>query len=161
MGGHFDALRLGCLEIDGELKLARLDHRKIGWLFALKYTGRIDACLAIHFFDVCGVAHQTTKIDERSAAFFAKRPAAISTEMPQPGYGKDGKRVLGEKAISPKPEGSSFGIRSLLAQTKLTFGINNIFDTRAPFSADWYQTYDVTEDNAIGRFFWCQIEKKF
>jgi iron complex outermembrane recepter protein len=88
-------------------------------------------------------------------------PAAVSTEMPQPGYDKDGKRVIGEKAISPKPEGSSFGIRNLLAQTRLTFGINNVFDARAPLSADWYQAYDPSETNEIGRFFWVQIEKKF
>ena len=88
-------------------------------------------------------------------------PAAITTETPQPGYGKDGKRVLGEKAISPKPEGSSFGFRSLLAGTKLTFGINNVFDTPAPFASDWYQNYDYGVNNPIGRFFYVQLDKRF
>jgi outer membrane receptor protein involved in Fe transport len=52
-------------------------------------------------------------------------------------------------------------MNSVLAQTKLTFGINNVFDARAPLSADWYQAYDPSETNEIGRFFWVQIEKKF
>ena len=88
-------------------------------------------------------------------------PALITTETPQPGYGKDGKRVLGEKAISPKPEGSSFGFRSLLAGTKLTFGINNVFDTPPPLAIDWYQNYDYGVNNPIGRYFYVQVDKKF
>ena len=88
-------------------------------------------------------------------------PAALTTETPLPGYDKDGKRILGEKAVSPKPEGSSFGIRSLLANAKLTFGINNVFDNRVPLSIDWYQNYDYGVNNPIGRFFYVQIDKKF
>jgi outer membrane receptor protein involved in Fe transport len=88
-------------------------------------------------------------------------PAVITTETPPPGYDKDGKRIVGEKAISPKPEGSSFGFRSLLAGTKLTFGINNIIDTPAPLSVDWYQNYDYGVNNPVGRYFYVQIDKKF
>jgi hypothetical protein len=88
-------------------------------------------------------------------------PAELTTETPPPGYDKDGKRIVGEKAISPKPEGSSFGFRSLLSNTKLTFGINNVFDTRPPLSIDWYQNYDYGVDNPVGRYFYVQIDKKF
>ena len=88
-------------------------------------------------------------------------PAEITAEMPRPGYGKDGKRVIGEKAISPQPEGSNWGWRKLLANTTVTFGINNLADTRPPLSVDWYQTYDYGVDNFVMRFFYFQIEKKF
>ncbi len=88
-------------------------------------------------------------------------PAPLTTETPPPGYDKEGKRIVGEKAIAPKPEGSSFGWRTLLAQTKITFGINNVFDYAAPFAADWYQNYDYGVNNPIGRFFYFQIDKKF
>jgi iron complex outermembrane recepter protein len=88
-------------------------------------------------------------------------PVALSPETPRPGYDKDGKRVVGEKAISAKPEGSSWGLRSLLANTTLTFGINNLFDTNPPFSSDSIQAYDPGSANFIGRFFFVSIEKKF
>ncbi len=87
--------------------------------------------------------------------------ATLTTETPQPGYGKDGKRIIGEKAISPKPEGSSFGFRTLLAGTKVTFGINNVFDYAAPLATDWYQNYDYGVNNPIGRFFYVQVDKRF
>jgi iron complex outermembrane receptor protein len=88
-------------------------------------------------------------------------PAEVTAEMPRPGYAKDGKRIVGEKAIFPKPEGSSWGWRNVLANTTVTFGINNLFDTRPPLSVDWYQTYDYGVDNFVMRFFYFQIEKKF
>ncbi|HKM59204.1 MAG TPA: TonB-dependent receptor [Chthoniobacterales bacterium] len=88
-------------------------------------------------------------------------PAEVSPEMPRPGFSKEGNRIVGEKAISPKPEGSSWGWRSLAANTTITFGINNLADTRPPFSSDWYQTYDYGVDNFVMRFFYFQIEKKF
>jgi hypothetical protein len=53
-------------------------------------------------------------------------------------------------------------IRDLpIERTTLTFGINNIFDTRPPFSSDWYQGYDPQNTNYIQRFFWVCIDKKF
>ncbi|MFZ0505477.1 MAG: TonB-dependent receptor [Chthoniobacterales bacterium] len=89
------------------------------------------------------------------------QPTEITPETPKPGYDKEGKRIVGEKAIAPRPEGSRWGIRNLLANTTLTFGIDNIFDTAPPFSADWYQGYDTSETNYIQRFFYVSVEKKF
>jgi iron complex outermembrane receptor protein len=94
-----------------------------------------------------------------SYAFGAPTPPV--SETPQPGYSKDGKRVLGEKAISPKPEGSGSGIRKWLANTTLTFGINNIGDVKPPYSADWYQGFDTGDTTPFGRVFYVQIDKKF
>src|ERR1700730_1035568 len=88
-------------------------------------------------------------------------PAAVTPETPKPGYDKEGKRIVGEKAIAPKPEGSSFGWRTLLANTTFTFGINNVFDAPPPFAADWYQGYDTSNANPIRRFFYVSVEKKF
>jgi iron complex outermembrane recepter protein len=88
-------------------------------------------------------------------------PAEINPETPKPGYNKEGKRVLGEQAIAPKPEGSTWGWRSLLANTTFTFGINNVFNTRPPFSADWYQGYDTSNATPYGRFYYMEFEKKF
>jgi len=82
-------------------------------------------------------------------------------QTPQPGYAKDGKRILGEKAISPKPEGSNNGIRKWLANTTLTFGINNIGDVKPPFSADYFQGFDTSNTVPYGRVFYVQIDKKF
>jgi hypothetical protein len=82
--------------------------------------------------------------------------------MPRPGYDNAGKNVVGEQATSPKPEGSSFGIRALLANTTLTFGINNIGDVLPSLSVDNVQgSYDNGETNAIQRFFYVAIEKPF
>jgi iron complex outermembrane recepter protein len=89
------------------------------------------------------------------------QPVEVSPETPKAGYDKEGKAIVGEKAIAPKPEGSRWGIRNLLANTTLTFGINNVFDARPPFSADWYQGYDPEETNYIQRFFYVSIDKKF
>ena len=62
------------------------------------------------------------------------KPEIVTPETPKPGYNKEGKKVIGEKAVAPAPEMANGGIRTWLAGTKLTFGINNIFDTRPPFS---------------------------
>jgi iron complex outermembrane recepter protein len=94
-----------------------------------------------------------------SYAFGAPTPPVAET--PQPGYSKDGKRVLGEKAISPKPEGSGSGLRKWLANTTLTFGINNIGDVKPPYSSDWYQGFDTGDTTPYGRVFYVQIDKKF
>ncbi len=88
-------------------------------------------------------------------------PVEVTPETPQPGYDKDGKRALGEKAVAPKVEGPSWGWRTLLANTTFTFGINNVFDAPPPFSADWYQGYDDQNANPIRRFFYISLEKKF
>jgi iron complex outermembrane recepter protein len=87
-------------------------------------------------------------------------PEEINPQTPLPGYGKDGKRVLGEKATSPKPEGPVAGWRRWVANTKLTFGINNLGDVRPPFS-DALAGFDTQTTNPIGRFYYVQLEKKF
>ncbi|MBV8275672.1 MAG: TonB-dependent receptor, partial [Verrucomicrobia bacterium] len=61
------------------------------------------------------------------------KPQPLTPETPKPGYDKEGKKIVGEKAVAPPPEGSSRGIRAWLAGTKLTFGINDIFDTAPPY----------------------------
>ena len=92
-------------------------------------------------------------------------PAEVTPESPLPGYGKDGKRLIGENAISPKAEGSRWNWRTILANTTLTFGINNIADTRPPLSAQGGNVgidgYDTQSATPIQRYFYVQIEKKF
>jgi iron complex outermembrane recepter protein len=88
------------------------------------------------------------------------RPAEVVPETPKPGYDKDGKRIVGEKAIASKPEGPNWGWRRWLAGTKVLFGINNIFDTRPPF-ADLTEGYDTSTSSPIQRFFYVSVEKKF
>jgi iron complex outermembrane recepter protein len=89
------------------------------------------------------------------------QPTEVTPETPKPGYNKEGKKIVGEKAIAPAPEGSHWGVRNLIANTTLTFGIDNIFDARPPFSSDWYQGYDPGETNYIQRFFYVSVDKKF
>ena len=93
--------------------------------------------------------------------------AEFSPESPRPGYDTDGKRLIGETAISPKPEASpGWNWRSLLANTTWTFGINNIWDTRPPLSsvggvANFFEGYDPSVATPIQRYFYFQLEKKF
>jgi hypothetical protein len=89
-------------------------------------------------------------------------PTPPLAAAPLPGYSKDGKQIIGEKAISPKPEGSSSGMRKWLANTTLIFGINNIGDVKPPFSSDTNtQGFDTGNANPFGRQFYVQIDKKF
>jgi outer membrane receptor protein involved in Fe transport len=88
------------------------------------------------------------------------KPEAIEPQTPQPGYDKDGKRIAGERAISPKLEGSSVGWRRWLANTKLTLGINNIGDVIPPF-ADTLEGFDTATTNPFGRYYYIQVEKRF
>ena len=86
----------------------------------------------------------------------------VTPETPKPGYNKEGKRLTGEEAISPKPEGSRWGWRSLLNNTKFIFGINNIFDTHPPLSVDsLYLGRDYFNDNSVQRFFYFEVDKHF
>jgi iron complex outermembrane receptor protein len=89
------------------------------------------------------------------------KPAIVTPETPKPGYDKEGKKVVGEKAIAPVPESRTGGIRTWLAGTKLTFGINNIFDTRPPFSDAFTEGFDTSTTSPIQRYFYFEIEKKF
>jgi hypothetical protein len=59
-------------------------------------------------------------------------------------------------------EGTSSGIRHWLANTTFTFGINNIWDTRAPLTIRPISFgFNYFSANAIQRFFYVQLEKKF
>ena len=93
-------------------------------------------------------------------------PAEVGPATPRPGFDKDGKRLLGEKSISLKPEGTNWSWRKLLANTTWTFGINKIADSRPPLvslgsSANFNQGYDPLVANPIQRYFYVQVEKKF
>jgi len=91
------------------------------------------------------------------------QPVEITSETPRPGYNKEGMRIPGEQAIAPKPEGSRWSWRSWLANTTVTFGINNVFDTRPPLSVDnVISNFDNGSGaNFIQRYFWFSIDKKF
>jgi iron complex outermembrane receptor protein len=103
-----------------------------------------------------------TTVDWQIAYIFGA-PALVTPETPKPGYDKEGKRLVGERAIAPKPEGQRWGWRSLLANTTLTFGIKNIFDAHPPLSIDQNSGngYDFNNADPIGRFFYISAEKKF
>jgi outer membrane receptor protein involved in Fe transport len=90
------------------------------------------------------------------------QPEQITPETPKPGYDKEGKKVVGEQAVAPPRQASAWGLRNLLANTTLTFGINNIFDTYPPLSVDNVQgNYDANVGNPVMRFFYVSVEKKF
>ena len=76
-----------------------------------------------------------TTVDWQISYMFGEA-AAPHAQLPPPGYSKDGTRLIGEKALSPSPEGSSRGVRKWLANTTLIFGINNIGDVKPPYSSD-------------------------
>jgi iron complex outermembrane receptor protein len=91
-------------------------------------------------------------------------PVEVTPETPKPGYNKEGKQIVGEKAIAPAPEGHGWNWRRLLDNTTFTFGIKDLFDTRPPLAINGnsgYQGYDTLSASPIQRFFYCQIEKKF
>ena len=89
------------------------------------------------------------------------KPDEITAEAARPGYDKEGKRILGEKAVSPQPLGSAEGWRTWLAGTKLTFGIKNLADTRPPFTDAYFQGYDTSTTNPVQRYFYVELERKF
>jgi iron complex outermembrane receptor protein len=91
-------------------------------------------------------------------------PVEVTPETPKAGYDKEGKRIVGEKAIAPAPEGHGWNWRRLLDNTTFTFGIKNLGDTRPPLAVQGnsgFQGYDTLAANPIQRFFYGQIEKKF
>lgn len=89
------------------------------------------------------------------------KPVDLTPKTSKPGYDKEGNRLLGEQAISPKPEGSRWGWRSLLNNMKFIFGINNIFHAHPPLSVDGFPGRDVFNDNSIQRFLYFEIDKRF
>jgi iron complex outermembrane receptor protein len=91
-------------------------------------------------------------------------PVEVTPETPKPGYDKEGKRIVGEKAIAPALEGHGWSWRRLLDNTTFTFGIKNLGDTRPPLAIagnSGFQGYDTLAANPIQRFFYGSIEKKF
>jgi iron complex outermembrane recepter protein len=92
------------------------------------------------------------------------KPSEVTPEAPKPGYDKEGKKIIGEKAIAPAPEGGHAAWwRTLLANTTITFGINNIFDTAPPLSVDNVITnFDPASGASfVQRYYWFSIDKKF
>jgi iron complex outermembrane receptor protein len=88
--------------------------------------------------------------------------ASVTLETPKPGYDKDGKRIVGEKAISPRKEGSGRGLRAWLDNTTFTVGINNIWDARPPLAVfNIEANFDNANANDIQRYFYVSVEKKF
>jgi iron complex outermembrane receptor protein len=100
-----------------------------------------------------------TTFDWQISYTFGK-PEEVTPATAKPGYDKEGKRVVGEKAISPQAEGRSAGWRRWLAATTFTFGINDIFDTRPPFQ-DSTAGFDTASATPIQRYFYISVEKKF
>jgi iron complex outermembrane recepter protein len=103
-----------------------------------------------------------TTVDWQISYNFGK-PALVTPETPKPGYDKEGKRLVGEKAIAPKSEGPGWGWRTFLADTTFTFGIKNIFDAHPPLSIDQNAGtgYDFYNADPLGRYFYVSVEKKF
>jgi outer membrane receptor protein involved in Fe transport len=84
----------------------------------------------------------------------------LTPETPLPGYAKGGKKLVGEKAVSRGRGSGSSDWRRYLADTKLVFGVNNVFDAAPPF-ADRLEGYDAVTTNPFGRVFYVEFEKKF
>ena len=90
------------------------------------------------------------------------QPTEITPETPKPGYDKEGKENRWRKSHRPKPKDLD-GVRNLLANTTITFGIDNIFDTAPPLAVDnFLSNFDNAGGaNFIQRYFWFSIDKKF
>jgi hypothetical protein len=86
-------------------------------------------------------------------------PAPLAP-IPPAGYSTDGKRALGEDAVLPKERASLNEWRSRLGGATVTFGINNLEDSKPPFSDSQFG-YDERTANPIGRYFFVEVEKKF
>ena len=61
---HFEAERLGGLEVEDQLELGRLHHRQIGRVVSFKDTPRIDAKLAITMRVASTIAEQSADLGE-------------------------------------------------------------------------------------------------
>src|SRR5262245_25032652 len=59
---HLNAERPGGLEVDDELKIARLHHRQVSGLLALENPSGVNTDLAIAISEIGAVAHQTTRL---------------------------------------------------------------------------------------------------
>jgi iron complex outermembrane receptor protein len=112
--------------------------------------------IALGFPQVHTVGNWTT-LDWQISYEFGQ-PEEITPEISKQGYDNEGKKVTGNEPV--KAAFANGGWRRYFARTKVTFGINNIFDTNSPF-ADTLQGYDTQVANPIGRFFYVQLEKTF
>jgi outer membrane receptor protein involved in Fe transport len=76
---------------------------------------------------------------------------------------KRARKSLEKRRIAPAPEVGRWGWRNLLANTTISFGINNIFDTSPPLSVDnVISNFDNANGaNYIQRYFWFSIDRKF
>jgi outer membrane receptor protein involved in Fe transport len=64
---------------------------------------------------------------------------------------------------APAPKSDGFDWRSLVAGTRIAVGVNNVWDTQPPFTADESDTlgYDPDYADPTGRFIYAEITKKF
>jgi hypothetical protein len=65
---------------------------------------------------------------DRQISYEFGPPVEVAPETPKPGYDKAGKRIVGEKAIAPAPEGHGWTWRHLLDNMTFTVGIKNLTD---------------------------------
>src|SRR5262249_58279370 len=61
---HFQAERLGSLEVDDELEFARLHDRQSGGLLTLEDAADIDGGLAVRVGQARGVGHEAAGVDQ-------------------------------------------------------------------------------------------------
>jgi hypothetical protein len=93
-------------------------------------------------------------------AYSFGKPEELALETPRPGYAKDGKKSLGEEAVSPRKDRGNSDWRRYLADTGFVFGVNNVFDATPPF-ADQIEGYDARTMNPFGYTFYIEFEKRF
>ena len=108
-----------------------------------------------------GTVHRVgswTTLDLQVSYSFGRSDEFVTA--PPAGYSSDGKRLLGEQAILPRPAGRTSAWRTRLEGATVTFGINNLEDSKPPFS-DTMFGYDETTASPIGRYFYVELEKKF
>ncbi len=90
-------------------------------------------------------------------------PEEVTPETPQPGYTKEGKAIVPNQEVAARPGTNSKGLRYWLANTTVTFGIQNLADTRPPLSVNgnYFQGFDTFITSPVQRYFYFSIEKKF
>jgi iron complex outermembrane recepter protein len=98
--------------------------------------------------------------DWRISYTFGK-PDEIKPEAPRPGYGKDGKRMVGDSYTTIEAAKPSW-CRLWLAGSQFTFGIYNLFD-RHPYMINDVFGFDSLNvpDYEWQRTFYVQFRKKF
>src|SRR5258708_25866774 len=79
--------------------------------------------LALTGFSQTHVVGNWLTLDWQISYEFGK-PEVVTPETPKAGYDKEGKRIVGEKAIAPAPEARTGGIPSSLSRTQHNSRIN-------------------------------------